>query len=402
MTQKQHYVPAAVLANFSFGVKRRRRESPVHVLRKGVNEPFVKSVSDVSLVADLYTLQDATPTNNDPDFMEKMWQGFERNLPQAISELQISPESLSARVWVETLVPFATSTLVRTPEFVERFQFRLRSLEVDVDSDSAKTARLIELQRYLAPLMAAAWTLLHAPAEMDLIANDLGWCAIRLDGRNAPGFVIPVTRKLAIMITPRIKRTIMTERGNSWIASGIQERNLTLSETEEANRCIAEWATEEIYGADPDQLTSLKVSLHQQSWFAEPIHLGFTSGPILVPTEFDWLRAATIAHYRPGNVPFTPPDLPVEYFGDLAFKPGIFLPTNLPGRVSGLVLGRHSVNLHLFFDAFFAAQMKCLHITNCFTHLSSMRLYLFMEPHDFVKYIAALPSFARIGVRNQQ
>lgn len=354
MTQKQHYVPAAVLANFSFGVKRRRRESPIHVLRKGVNEPFVKSVSNVAFVDDLYTLHD-NPTNNDPDFMEKMWQGFERNLPQAIAELQNSRESLSALVWVETLVPYATSTLVRPPEFVERFQLRLGSSEVDVGSGSAKMARSIELQRYLAPVMAAAWTMLHAPAEMDLIANDLGWCAIRLDGRNAPGFVIPVTRKLAIMITPRNKRTIMTERGNYWIASGIQERNLTVSETEEANRCIAEWARKEIYGADRDQLTSLKASLHQQSWFAEPNHLGFTSGSILIPTEFDWLRAATIAHYKPGNVPFTPPDLPARYFGDLAFKPTIILPPNLPGRVSGLVLGRHSVNLHLFFDAFFAA-----------------------------------------------
>ena len=354
MTQKQHYVPAAVLANFSFSMKKQRRKSPIYVFRKGVEEPFIKSVADVCFVDDLYTIKD-NPNKNDPDFMEKMWQGFERDLPQAIAELQNSPKSLSAQVWVETLVPYAASALVRTPEFTERFQLRFGSLEVDMGPDNLTLARLTELQRFMAPVMAASWTALRSPAEMDFIANDLGWCAIRLDGRNAPGFVIPVDRKLAIMITPRIKRTIMTDRGYNWIASGIEDRILTVSETEETNRCIAEWAREEIFGADVEQLTSFRESLYRQSWFAETTHLGFASGSVLIPTEFDWLRVATIARYRPGNVPFAPPDLPIKYLGNLAFKPMILIPTNLPGRVSGLVLDSHSVSLHLFFDAFFVA-----------------------------------------------
>jgi hypothetical protein len=325
------------------------------VLRRQVPEPFVTAADDVAWRQGYYDLDP-----DDSDFGgDEIWKGYESHLPSAIAALVDHPETLPAKLWANTLVPFVAACLVRTPEFRERFQVRSWTMTKDIpDFDTEANASRImflELQRILAPIMSAEWRVLRPGGDLRFIMNDRSWFALRVDGRNAPGFVVPLSPTAAVQITPRFDRVIAVSDGIRWIAAGIDDRILPDHEMEECLRCTAEWATDEIYGLDGPALLALRGSLERNPWTSDMGMLGFPSGPVLMATDFDWHRIATLTKCAPGTVPFPPPVVPSSLIADLSFHPPVFLATDLPGWRSGVHISREAIRLRLFVEAFIVA-----------------------------------------------
>ncbi len=352
---REHFIPASVIGRFSFAPRPRRRDSPVHVLHLRTDRPYRRTAKTVGYIVDFYEHPFETE-DGAPEFdAEKAWQGFERSLPGVLDELQRDPTDLSADTWANVLVPYVTSTLVRTPEFRDRHKRRtpwLRDVEgMDEEGNAARVAWL-ELQRLLAQVMTSKWTILVPAGESGFVLNDRGWFAGRLDGRQTPGIIVPFGPRAAIQVVPAVDRVIAFARGIRWVASDISTRLLSDDETSELNRCSAEWAAEEIYGPDENQLTSLKKSLASGPWWTDTSALGFLSGRVLIPTDFDWYRFATLSRCLPGTVPFPPPAIPSSLIGDLPFRPPVFIIVEKLPLSSGLHIGPRAVRLRLFLEAF--------------------------------------------------
>lgn len=353
-TVRQHYFPAAVLGNFSFDRGRRGRESPVYVLRRGIDHVYTSAADKIAYRNDFYAPFDH---NGAPNDVEEIWKGYENRLPSAIGRLVDGESAIDAATWTRILVPFVAAALVRAPEFRERFKMRMPWVEeAGIDADeNAGNVIWIELQRVMPLIVASRWTVLRAALGTHFVQNDLGWFAGRLDGRNHPGVIVPVRPDAAIQVSPRSERTVFRARGFRWIAAEIETRQLTADETNELRQCAAEWARAEIYGPDADALEDLRGLVDRNSWWADLQHLGFQTGPALIPTEFDWWRLAALANCAPGTVPMEPPGLAWPLLGELPFKPPAIVPVNLPGRMTGIHISEHAVAMRLASGPFLVA-----------------------------------------------
>ena len=87
--------------------------------------------------------------------MDSVWGGYESRFAVALDGL-ISG-SLDAAIWLRVLVPFVAGVLVRGPDFNHRFTRRTQGFQFTPDKDNINSVRLLELQRLLAPVLAARW-----------------------------------------------------------------------------------------------------------------------------------------------------------------------------------------------------------------------------------------------------
>src|SRR5262249_40417369 len=111
---RQHYLPAAYIGGFSEETSGRRRKRTVLARRRGRAETFLKRSEDLAWASDFYTLSGA---EDDPYFVDRMWDRVEQNLAAAIDALRMVPdEPLDALLWAYVLVGFVTDLFVRSPD----------------------------------------------------------------------------------------------------------------------------------------------------------------------------------------------------------------------------------------------------------------------------------------------
>lgn len=354
---RQHYIPASLIANFSHARRSPSRRSPVHVLRRGSSSTYIRAAKDLAWRASFYVDPGMWgPNSFDP---ELVWGGYESQLPAALLELTSSPRDLAAQTWTDYLVPFVASVLVRAPEFRERHKRRTSFLAdvptMDLDANAGHVV-WVELQRILAPIMVSKWSILRAPPGSGFVLNDQGWFCAQFDGRNSPGVIVPITPTAAIQIEPHFNRTIAVSRNSKWIAANIEERLMTQAEMSMLLRCCAEWALDEIYGQDPSILMKLKAALQRQQWVSDLGMMGFPSGRVLIPNEFDWHRVSAIVRFAPGSVVPLVRTLPTPaLLASFPFQPPLVVTIDIPRSSGGLLVTDLDITLQLFIEAWLVA-----------------------------------------------
>jgi hypothetical protein len=296
---RQHYLAAAYLAGFSAAPAARLRKSSLWVGRRGVAEPYRCRAEAVAYKKNLYDLSDSLGSDGqdngrDGGSLDETWTPVERRAGYAIAALRRSCTiPLPAEVWLSVLVPFAAQVFVRGADWIPRFVHRfagLRGQDEDFDelassTDNANVARLIELRRLLAPMMAARWRVLYCP-ERDLIVNDVGRLpTVHVNGEQ--GYTIPLNRRVALALIRAESgpRVAWSEEHTGWFVEGIEHFDLTARDVDELNAALRASALVECYGS-----AAALVRGDMDGSPRDPTKDPFFEPHLLLP-PLDWLRS---------------------------------------------------------------------------------------------------------------
>lgn len=314
--KKQHYLAAAYLAGFSATPTTPRRESPIWVGRRGVEKPYQQRCDAVGYKKDLYTLRSSEFLSGSEDeqnltLVDETWEWVEQNIGQGIELLRASCHApLPARLWLSVLVPFCAQVFVRGADWIPRFGARFSwmeghdhdLLEQAQSADNANLARLMELQRLNAAILAARWQVLHCPLGCNLIVNDLGRVPM-VHSAGAQGYTIPLSRRtaLALVRSKRGCRVLWDEDRKAWFVDGIEHFDLTSEDVHGLNMALRDSALVECFGSEPSL-----VGLDAASTPRDPTRDPFLEPHLLVPSpkwlrarETDWARLLTIVSGPP-------------------------------------------------------------------------------------------------------
>ncbi len=303
--KRHHYIPACYIARFSSGSETSRRLRRVAILRRTASKVVLQTAEQVGAINHFYRNQ--VGSSSDPLSLERTWSAYEDELTYALDSLQEwgSP-TVTGRIWLRILVPFVAGLLVRGPDFNVRHAQRLESQGIslaDLGIDEARnsnTARLVELQRLLAGVMAAKWRILHFNSA-SLISNDLGY-GIRRHGNNVQlfGYVIPLNSRMALEIIPARHREVLQPRGiGGW--SPIIEHSMG-GDVDGLNRAIASIARDFVIGASDQEVIGYKEQLQQETGVPDPGLLGFPQGRLALAHENEWHRLVSMLRYCPGDM----------------------------------------------------------------------------------------------------
>ena len=296
--RRQHYLPASFLGNFSKQEHGSRRKRMIVVGDKRGKRCFRAAAGKVAAEKDFYTVQG----QNDPVFLERIWAGYENRLARAIEELV--EESIDALTWAGVLVPFVSSLLVRGPDFGERFEARLKSVlpeGMEVPKDNTNLARSLELQRLLAPILAAQWIVAEAQGAGSLITNDMAFAGFRAPQTGEVGLAVPLSRRHVLQLVPTRKRVVATAKGGRWLPE-IEYRRLSPGNHLQFNAVMAIWARRFIFG--PDEAT-VSTYLHKSGTTAAPVPdpgtLGSPGGRLARVHEFTWHHLISVLTKSPDD-----------------------------------------------------------------------------------------------------
>ncbi|MCP3399581.1 DUF4238 domain-containing protein [Bradyrhizobium sp. CCGB20] len=329
---RQHYLPATYISLFSAEDAIPRRTRKLSQGDRTSQKCITASASDLGILKNIYTLQD---NSHNPSLIDDIWADYEAKL--AIGIEQMIDGSISALEWARVLVPFVTCLLVRGPDFDERFPARLHSLGFEEPHfadrpDNTNYARVMEIQRLLAPIMVAEWKIVSFEKGEPLLLNDWGFMPV---GPLA-GIYVPLDRNHVLHITPKTSRLVATFRDGGWLPL-LGSVHLDASHRETFNQAIGHNAKRFIFG---DTCDSVRKYLYAQGDSPipplEPAHLGFITGSHAVIHEFMWHRFVS-ALVKGISEKMEPQDFD-WYFEGLkeAWLPPIIFPTNLPEYPAGL------------------------------------------------------------------
>jgi len=208
----QHYLPACLLGRFSRDSSAPRlRHRPIAAFDSRAGKVLVGSAESFGKVKGLYDMLER------PTSVDSLW-GYEDRLSRALDELLDESAPLDGWTWVTTLVPFVASLFARSVSFARSFEQRLPDWlfahqSVPARKDNITAARVQELQRMLAPVMTAQWTVVHFSEEAELITNDAGFALAdvpeaALVAGAAPAaqvlsYAIPIGRHAVLFYRPR-------------------------------------------------------------------------------------------------------------------------------------------------------------------------------------------------------
>jgi hypothetical protein len=292
----QHYIPATHLGSFSreTGQPRRDRMLAAADLQKG--SLFSARASSLGAKNDFYTLAEspliATPGHH--DFVDKAFSFYEPRLAEAIDRLVAG--NIDIKTWAGTLVPFVAALLARGPDFADRFERRLEYLGLASYTaecpDNTNLARLMELQRLLAPILVACWRVIRMQGRGELIVSDTGYVPFQNPELMETGIAIPLNRRAALLVTARLRRTVAIRTGGCWrpnILYDVLNSGMHLS----LNKAIACSAHRFIFGPDAEIVSRYYIP-QTRGYRPDPGRLGFISGRAAAPYEFVWHRFLTI------------------------------------------------------------------------------------------------------------
>lgn len=273
--RRQHFIPAAYLGRFSARGTGALRDRPLWVMRRGAKAPFVRKAADLSFRRDLYTLSHDPTSEDDPFFIDKLWQSIEGGLPFALDALAVSNVvRLPASLWVTRLLPFFAGLFVRHPDWEAEFEKRLDTIMGTsewrdwIHRDNSKQARLIEVTNMAGSLMAASWNILHFPTSIPVIASDRGYIGHR-NPQFAPydfGYAFPIDRStvLTVFYAPNRRNRPRIRRSDATVAR-IRHFALLPVDARNFNEATAFYAKSEVYGPSPELVREAT-----RGWGAEP------------------------------------------------------------------------------------------------------------------------------------
>ncbi|MGX7680670.1 DUF4238 domain-containing protein [Jatrophihabitans sp. DSM 45814] len=345
---RDHYLPAAFIGRFSDDTAGARRDRQIFVRRRDQTEVFSTTPSKIARVHDLYTM---SKDDGPPDSVDEIWQAYESKIGPALDDL-CNGKGISLNVWLRVLVPFITSKFVRGKDFDERFRRRpvIQTLQgTSVVEQDFNRARMMELQRLLAPVMAARWVVIHKTGGAPFLCNDLGLSATSDPSTGAQGWAVPLGPNDALGIFPRRQRTIARWGAMGWTAE-IDHRDLPRVEVGSHNQALAIVTTEFMFGSSsrelrraasfyPDARPNPELTMERwpQNHRLRLVH------------EYEWHRLVTasvkpFAALSKMRKPFQriTPDVLAR-----GWHPVMILSVNLPEFLTGLSLNGESIRLDL-------------------------------------------------------
>jgi hypothetical protein len=249
--RRQHYLPAAVIGRFGTGdALTPTRERKVWVLRRN-GTAALQAATSIAYQNNLYAA--------DADFnIDDLWFYHERNFNPAIDAIfRDSPGPYAIDSWAR-VATYVASNFARSPDLPDQHTRRLGVNFGDASRENTGVIRFLETFRVSAAVARAHWTIIQSP-EYPLILNDRGGTAMYDPKRNAHGYVIPLRRNLAAMLSrgPHDKPILWLD--GAWridLPAGI------ISDEQARSLNAATWAQcrREVYAGARKELDQLKRS----------------------------------------------------------------------------------------------------------------------------------------------
>ncbi len=298
--RKHHFLPAALIGGFSSDTTDPLRNRTIWFRRRGMDRSIPVRAEAKGWILDLYTLRGGD--GRSAGSIDHMWDLYEPQLPQAIAALVASDTgSLSADLWVRTLLPFVAGLFVRGPEYVRRFAVTMdkqvpgwRALLSQAQAgDNINYARLIEMQRLIHPFACLEWTVVHCVDSAIAITSDTGYTlmALEADPSRQVGYAIPLRSDTILTLRPGHRHCIVGWHQGQWIVQGIMHAQGTADDVAKCNDAIASAAISEIYGA-AEQL----IDRHCQVWRNSRDTLQCAQGPYWVARDGATMRHNEMFH----------------------------------------------------------------------------------------------------------
>ncbi|MCH4249882.1 MAG: hypothetical protein LKF88_03295 [Microbacteriaceae bacterium] len=268
---RDHWLPAALIGRFSEEAELHSRNRHITVYRKGKSTPYIARALAIGYANGLYDVPDHSAGS-----IDDVWKGIEEQLPQVFSEVSAPGVStVDGRIWLRVLVPFVASLFVRGVEFNERYTERMEigfSHLGDLDSDpdlravfesstgqtGLNLARLMELQRILAPIMVGQWHVATITGGYKAISNDLGFFPTQDQASGYVGMAIPIGPTTILAVFPRARNTILSWDGTRWVHPLYwHEEAIPLGPPSGPNEAVASVATQFVFGPDLESVAGV-------------------------------------------------------------------------------------------------------------------------------------------------
>lgn len=273
-----HYLPANYIGLFSLDCCPIRRDRRLWAADRQTGKLFPARARGLCAVRNLYTLQDG---RDDPRLVDKQWENCEDHLPYAIDALIAG--TITARVWLATMVVFVASLMVRGQDFDRRFLARLGGTAKDLPTftrpDNINLARLFELQRLFASVIGSRWRLLETSGRLAQITNDLGYSPYVDPVHREAGIAIPLGKRHILIVAPKPKRIVFAAMDGLWHPQ-IEREVITDTDHDSFRDAIA--ATSQRFVIGPDEATVARYARVRAgpSQVPEPGMLGFFGGAL--------------------------------------------------------------------------------------------------------------------------
>ena len=244
----QHYFPASLIGQFSFNPEGKRRNRPVHVVRRGVPKVITVKAEQAGLLRDHPRLYD-DPANPSVD-LDRVWQDAEGLIDRLdasvrLPEHRVLPIGDFVRVWV----PYVAHLLARTPNITDDTSPDLRRA---APTSGAWSDREAIFGRFADTLVGACrWTVLESTGQ-PFLTSDAGF--VFLPSGRGGALVIPVTPRQAFLIErephPRLREKMRIphvswpERDTAFLNDVLclsSGREVYASRQDQAERAIALW-----------------------------------------------------------------------------------------------------------------------------------------------------------------
>jgi len=251
---RQHVIPASHIGEFSNVDINPKRNRPIWFRRDGMKGAVELKAENVGIHKHIYTLHG---DNLEERYVDRTWKYVEDNLQLGLRALAEHKNNIffDGTVWSTILVPFVAQLFIRGVDYSKLLLARAPYLEKldghfgpHATDDNTNLNRLIDYQVNCGLLCDAEWRLLHNESEIPFILGDLGYATFNAQRYGAAkGYLIPISKKLLIIVTKRNPSQRYVQLYGSKIImlqSPFRENHMAKSFNERIARC----ADSEIYG----------------------------------------------------------------------------------------------------------------------------------------------------------
>ena len=310
---RDHYLPAAFIGRFSDENQPRRpaRERKVWVAR--VPSPSSARpaatrcrASAIGYSRGLYGMPSQhlpEHARNQPTSVDS-WR-YEPELPRVLDALR-DGQTLTLSDWLHVAVPFVAGLFVRGTDFNARYESRLGGISEKIEAASqgwnafnTNFARTVEMDCLLLPVMAASWTVHHAPLAADIVTNNVGLVPAYDPRLRRSGWAVPLDPRTGLMLLPGSRRCFASHGSKGWTAT-IEHLPQTPGFFSGLNSAAAQCASEFIVGPTRESVETVSdlLSVKPADQLATVFDLGWSIQTGLSAAARDitlWAQAAAIA-----------------------------------------------------------------------------------------------------------
>lgn len=226
---RDHFIPAAFLGRFSSDERGPSRGRRLTEMRRGSPLPHQARAEAIGFTHDLYDVDfDTSFSQHGARFVDALWDEYEPRLPTALDML--SEDRCDLDHWINVLVPFVGSLLVRDRWYGERLgdahrrdnpEQRFEGVDDFVFSDANMNLnRIAGRNRFMGRLLVSDWVV--GETTHDLCTSDLGYAhlvdQVEHEGRlqERVGVVVPTSKRSLLVVRPEPRVRVLEWDGHRW------------------------------------------------------------------------------------------------------------------------------------------------------------------------------------------